>query len=107
MPDLNLYINKIKRAIPVIFVILIVAGGLFLIDKQDSNTQLQTLLKNNRADFAEIFKYFEQLAKQKGAEYAFAALAKAPLPPNTDLHLLGHVVGDELYKQQGLRGISI
>src|SRR3989338_10209532 len=31
----------------------------------------------------------------------------APLGPNIDLHLLGHAVGDELYKQEGLNGITI
>jgi hypothetical protein len=33
-------------------------------------------------------------------------LAQAPLPPGTDLHLLGHTIGDELYKQQGIDGIK-
>ncbi|MBI2108554.1 MAG: hypothetical protein HYT93_00030 [Parcubacteria group bacterium] len=107
MPDLNLYINKIKQAVPVIFIVLLIAGGLFWINKQDSNTQLETLLKNNNVSFAEISKYFKELAEQRGAEYAFAALLKAPLPGNIDLHLLGHVVGDELFKQRGINGISI
>jgi hypothetical protein len=31
----------------------------------------------------------------------------APIAPNTDLHLLGHVVGDELYKQKGVEGMQV
>lgn len=30
----------------------------------------------------------------QGAKYAFDILKTAPVPPNTDTHLLGHVVGD-------------
>lgn len=50
---------------------------------------------------------FTDLAERKGAEYAFDVLRVADLPAQTDLHLLGHVVGDELYKQQGIRGIAL
>jgi hypothetical protein len=56
--------------------------------------------------FAQLSDRFATLAKEKGAVYAFDVLGKAPLPPNTDLHLLGHVVGDELYKQKGVAGIA-
>jgi hypothetical protein len=62
-------------------------------------------------NFKQLSQYFSELAKDKGADHAFAALAdvanQALLPANTDTHLLGHVVGDELYKQQGVDGITI
>lgn len=64
-------------------------------------------LKDNNLSFNELKKYFTDLANQKGAKYAFEVLKTAPVPPNTDMHLLGHVVGDILYKQQGLEGIKI
>ncbi|TSC62230.1 MAG: hypothetical protein Athens041674_535 [Parcubacteria group bacterium Athens0416_74] len=58
-------------------------------------------------DFKELSDRFVALADTKGAEYAFVVLKRVNLPPNTDLHLLGHVVGDELYKQRGVDGIGI
>ncbi len=57
--------------------------------------------------FVELTKYFTELANKKGGEYAFKVLLIAPIPPNTDMHLLGHTVGDVLYKQKGLEGIKV
>src|SRR3989344_6471857 len=57
-------------------------------------------------DFKELSDRFAQLARERGGVYAFEVLKQADLPPNTDLHLLGHIVGDELYKQEGLAGIA-
>ena len=64
-------------------------------------------LAGKNLSFGELSSYFKKLAQEKGAEYAFNVLRVATLPPDTDLHLLGHVVGDELYKQKGLAGITI
>lgn len=58
-------------------------------------------------DFKELSDRFQELAIDKGGEYAYEVLKRANIPPNTDLHLLGHIVGDELYKQQGFEGMSI
>ncbi len=60
----------------------------------------------NVQTFQELSARFAALAEKKGAVYAFGVLKRADLPPNTDLHLLGHVVGDELYKQKGVAGIA-
>ncbi|MDP3794448.1 MAG: hypothetical protein Q8R13_00770 [bacterium] len=57
--------------------------------------------------FEELAGYFKGIAETKGAAYAFEVLKKAIFPPDIDLHLLGHVVGDELFKQQGLEGIKV
>ena len=56
--------------------------------------------------FQELSDRFKVLADVKGAPYAYEILRRADLPSNTDLHLLGHTVGDELYKQQGVAGIA-
>lgn len=56
--------------------------------------------------FDELSEKFRTLAHDKGARYAFEVLGSAPLPPNTDIHLLGHIVGDELYAQEGVGGIA-
>ena len=64
-------------------------------------------LTGKNFSFDELKKYFTTLAEKKGAKYAYEVLKIAPIPPNTDMHLLGHTVGDVLYKQQGLEGIKI
>jgi len=64
-------------------------------------------LKDKNWSFGKLSDYFSNLAYSKGAEYAYEVLKIAPLPANTDTHLLGHVVGDVLYKQQGVDGIKI
>lgn len=66
-------------------------------------------LKDKNFNFVELSKFFSKLAQDKGGEYAYKALAYATaksLILNVDTHLLGHVVGDELYKQQGLEGMK-
>ena len=57
-------------------------------------------------NFDELSGRFSALAESKGANYAFEVLKRAKLPQDTDLHLLAHVVGDELYKQKGVGGIA-
>ena len=68
-------------------------------------------LQNKEMNFAELSKFFIALAKDKGGGYAYQALAYATMhaliPPNIDTHLLGHVVGDELFKQKGLDGMRV
>lgn len=63
-------------------------------------------LETTGNDFASIRAFFVSLAQEKGGAYAFEILKRATLPPNTDLHLMGHAVGDELFKQQGLEGMK-
>lgn len=56
--------------------------------------------------FQEISDRFTALAEKKGAVYAFDVERVAPLPPNIDTHLLGHVIGGVLYQQKGIDGIA-
>lgn len=58
------------------------------------------------ADFEALAVRFEALSTEKGGAYAFEVLRRAQIPPNTDLHLLGHRVGDILYQQKGIEGIQ-
>ena len=58
------------------------------------------------ANFKELSDRFAALAQKKGGVYAYDVLRQASLPPNTDLHLLGHAVGDILYAQKGVAGIA-
>lgn len=64
-------------------------------------------LKNHTSSFDDLRDYFQKVAKDKGGEYAFEVLKRAEFPPNTDMHLLGHAVGDILYQQKGLEGITV
>lgn len=74
-----------------------------------SNLNSYNLETNNleSLSFDGLRSYFTKLSKEKGAKYAYEILKKASVAPNTDMHLLGHVVGDILYEQQGAEGIQI
>lgn len=63
-------------------------------------------VSNERWSFQQYSDYFRQLALKKGAPYAFQVMLRADFPQGIDLHLLGHVVGDVLYKQKGIAGIQ-
>jgi hypothetical protein len=63
-------------------------------------------LEGNRKSFKELSLYFNDLARKKGAVYAFDVLKRADIPPNTDIHLLGHGIGDILYEEKGAAGMA-
>jgi hypothetical protein len=63
-------------------------------------------LKERNMSFDTLKQYFTELSQKKGAVYAYEVLKVAPMPPNTDMHLMGHVVGEQLYKQQGAEGMK-
>lgn len=55
--------------------------------------------------FQKYSDYLRELSEKRGAEYAYEVLKRAAFPPGTDLHLLGHLVGDMLYKEKGIDGV--
>lgn len=57
-------------------------------------------------NFGAITNFMVELAREKGGVHAFEVLRVGEFPPNVDLHLLGHSVGDELYKQTGIEGMK-
>src|SRR5260221_11164644 len=75
-----------------------------LLDNSNDYPEIENLA--DKKTFPELSAFFAQLARKKGAVYAYKVLNTALLPPNTDLHLLGHVVGDVLFRQEGLKGIQ-
>jgi hypothetical protein len=116
-----------KRAYGVILLslLLIILGGYFIFGQNlqtlFSSKQTyqfltsfdQEMIENDIADFSasgtsfdEVRAFFVALAEHKGAVYAFEVLKQVPLPPGIDTHLMGHAVGDELYKQVGLDGMQ-
>jgi hypothetical protein len=85
-----------------------VFGASFLIQPPvPSYSEVNELATKGLKSFQEYSTYFRELAEDKGAPYAFEILLRAEFPPQTDLHLLAHVVGDILYKQQGIQGIYV
>lgn len=88
-------------AVFVAAVIFFLSGGL----SSAVYSEVATITERVR-DFKELQERFRALAHDKGALYAYDVLKRAPLPPNTDLHLLGHTVGDVLYEQQGIAGMA-
>lgn len=79
---------------------------LYAMRSAEQYSEVRTIVTGVK-DFDELSSRFASLATSKGAQYAYRVLAEAQLPPNTDLHLLGHTVGEELYKQQGVAGIAV
>ena len=57
--------------------------------------------------FEQFSDFFETIANKKGGAYAFELMRVADLPFGLDMHLLGHVVGDILYSQEGIDGMSL
>lgn len=90
---------KILRGLILLAILLVIIW--LLQGLQKPRTDLKSL------SFDELKAYFTDLSKKKGAKEAFEVLKIASVPPNTDMHLLGHVVGDVLYKQMGADGIQI
>lgn len=86
---------------PILVIVLLALLIIFLITSPSQTPKLAEM------SFEELKVYFADLAKQKGAPYAFEVLKTSAVPPDTDMHLLGHVVGDELYAQMGAEGIKI
>lgn len=84
--------------------ILVLLGADILLSRFPSYAA--TTIVSGVDDFKELSDRFTALADERGAVYAFEVLKQAKFPPNTDLHLLGHVIGDELYKQKGAAGVA-
>jgi len=86
-------------------IVLALVALLFFLSHRVLTPEAATI-GNNVSSFDELKSRFQDLARRRGGEYAFEVLKTAQLPPNTDLHLLGHAVGDILYKQKGVEGIA-
>lgn len=98
-----------KSLLPLVIVFAVfLAGVLFFTNGPTGFSPLypeREEISGTEWTFDRYADYFETLAQEKGGVYAFEVLRRAELSPGTDLHLLGHVVGDELYKQKGIDGV--
>lgn len=95
-------------------IVLVIAFLILKYNPVQSSPTIQTtdypevqLIASGTKQGQQLSDYFKTLAIQKGGAYAYEVLKIAPMPPNTDMHLMGHVVGDQLYKQQGINGIKL
>ena len=100
------FLNTYRYHLVIAFMIASVISYFLLSASQTLYAEADTIGKNV-ANFKELETRFQDLAKEKGGAYAYEVLKRAPLPPNTDLHLLGHAVGDVLYAQVGIDGIAL
>lgn len=100
------FIRERAKALGVGALFVVVIVGTLLVASKQQYSEAASIGKNV-SSFQELSQRFEKLAQEKGGVYAFEVLKRAQLPPQTDLHLLGHVVGDELYKQEGVDGIRL
>jgi len=92
--------------------ILILAGVLLAIE--GSTTAVKVLQQFEVAelsfvrgwDTTQYQDYFERLAKQKGAVYAYEVLETSRLPEEVDAHEIGHTIGWVLYDEKGIAGMA-
>lgn len=82
-------------------------GGLSKNSYVNISADVKDFESRHFVSFDDLKYYFQELARKKRADYAFEVLKVASVPPDTDMHLLAHAVGDVLYKQEGLNGIKI
>lgn len=102
----------VRDVLPVLVLVIIVLGIGFggqwykaIVHPDGSTLPEVKELAESKWSFQQYSDYFRKLAEKRGAVYAYKVLLYAPFPPNIDIHLLGHTVGDMLYEQKGLAGI--
>lgn len=61
-----------------------------------------------KLEVPELVTYFKNTSIKKGAAYAYEILRRLP-PSDLDpyKHLLGHVIGDELFNEQNIAGLKV
>ncbi len=97
--------NFLIPAIGVVFFLLLTAGADAWFGVKTPYPEVVSI-GLNITSFEDIQGRLERLARDKGGAYAYEVLRQANLPPNLDLHLLGHSIGDILYVQKGVEGIA-
>ncbi len=100
------HINKAIFLIALIALINIVLLIVFLWPEPVPYGELE-LLQGKAHSFNELAIIFGDASHKKGAVYGFELLRRATLPPNIDVHLLGHTIGDILYEQRGPEAITL
>lgn len=91
-----------------ILTILGIVTFIFWTKLSSNDAEIQSIIhtRTKQMTFTQLSSFFKELSQKRGAPYAFTILKEVEVSPGTDLHLLGHIVGDELYKQRGIDGIQ-
>ncbi len=103
--------NKLSSLLGFFILLNLVLAGVYLRDhfpkaNQSGSYPELAEIKSLPGKLEVVEKYFKDLADKKGARYAFAVMIHSEIPGNLDMHLLGHALGDKLYEQEGLGGIT-
>ena len=95
------------RLLIVSAICLVALSALISLSRESAGTfaEAQTIAEDI-ADFNELKNRFQELSHDTTAVYGFEILRRATLPPHTDVHLLGHAIGEVLYEQRGIDGIA-
>jgi hypothetical protein len=98
-----------RRIIVPALITIVVVGALIVLQPKPTGDMYAeaATIGSGVKDFEELKERFSMLAEEKGGAYAFEVLKRAQLLPNTDFHLLGHAIGDVLYKEKGVDGIAL
>jgi hypothetical protein len=108
----NLFKGKVKKLIRSPLILLLILNAVLFaywlsLDSSGNKKDFEELKElSGNEDFSELKAYFTKLAEQKGGEYAYEVLKKANTKPGIDMHLMGHVVGEVLFKQKGADGMK-
>lgn len=98
--------SKIRLLLIILLSVNLVATLFILKSRQSAYPELATISQYSDS-FPRLKEFFQSAAERKGGAYAFELLRRATLPAGTDIHLLGHVIGDILYKQMGKDGMLV
>ena len=87
----------------ILVALLVVAGYV----SSTKYPELNELAAHPDWTYLEVSEYFERLADDKGAMYAFDILLYAELPAGINAHLIGHLIGTALYEQKGIEAMQL
>lgn len=111
----HFFLRLLKNPINIFLAVIVIINALLIgvlwytpSKSQDKNSfpELIVLSKKDMR-LKQLQDYFVAISEKKGAVYAYDLMKVAPFPDGIDLHLLGHTVGEELYKQKGLDGMVL
>lgn len=103
-------------AIVVLAVIVVCLSSLLIYDKavplgglkiSAADVARVEALTERQAPFEDFSDLFAEIAEKRSGVYAFELMKAVRFPFGLDQHLLGHVVGDIMYQQEGINGMSL
>lgn len=90
----------------VLVVSLVFAGAIQTYASQKDVLPEAATIGEGNPSMTVVTERFKKLAEEKGAVYAFDVLKHATMPEGIQVHLLGHEIGEVLYKEMGPNAIA-